>query len=483
MMHKTLRFRPIVVFLTYGVLFALVGCTLFQTVAWASPPLPDRETEPVSSLQRMPPESLGRQGFGPDTISPATAAQLAAAMGVPAADLLAADLMGSDTEGVGGSNAALGSWFPTEGSTFAILATGLAADALLPNSQGNLSHSLDGLNNGQGNDLVRLHMRLKVPAYANCVAFDFAYYSEEFPEWVGSKYNDTFTAQLNNPSLSIDQSNVVHAPGNFAYDTQNNIISVNTVFGVSAPTGTTYDGGTPLLRASTAITPGATVDLYLSIQDLGDSVYDSAVFLDKFFWSKDPNCTSGASVDSDGDGLLDSWETDGLTVSVGGIEEFVDLPAMGANPNHKDVFIEVDWMGAGSASDGSHRPRATAIQRIVDSFNGATVSNPDGSNGIHLHVDYGPTSPLTWASGGGTWGTLSDGEELADQTYAGICPGSNFQWNNIDTIKASHLTPGRAAVFHYNVWAHDLCVDMSGTSGISRTWVEPSLAAGPVTLS
>jgi hypothetical protein len=457
-----------VVVFTCGVLLALVGGASFQTLVGASPPPPPRQAELASPRRGLPPQGPGRQGLSPDTISPATAAELAAAMGVPAADLLAADLMGSDTAGVGVSDAALGSWFPTQGSTFAILATGLAADALLPNSEGNHSYNLAGLDNGQGNDLVRLHMQLRVPTYANCVAFDFAYYSEEFPEYVGTQFNDTFTAQLNNSSLSIDQSNIVQAPGNFAFDTQNNIISVNTVFGVSASLGTTYDGVTPLLRARTALTPGATIDVYLSVQDLGDSIYDSAVFLDEFFWSKDPNCESGAAVDSDGDGLLDDWETDGLTVSVGGVNEFVDLPAMGADPNHKDIFVEVDWIGAGSTTDVSHRPQAAAIQEIVDSFNVAPVSNPDGTNGIHLHVDYGPTSPLTWASGGGAWGTLSDGEELAHQTYVGTCSGSNFQWNDVDTIKASHLTPGRAAVFHYNVWAHSLCAAMAGTSGISR---------------
>ena len=66
-------------------------------------------------------------------------------------------------------------------------------------------------------------------------------------------------------------------------------------------------------------------------QDLGDSIYDSTVFLDRFFWSTDVTCTSGAASDTDGDGLLDTWESAGLTV--GGV--FVDLPAMGAGCSAK----------------------------------------------------------------------------------------------------------------------------------------------------
>jgi hypothetical protein len=43
-----------------------------------------------------------------------------------------------------------------------------------------------------------------------------------------------------------------------------------------------------------------------------------------------------ACEDSDGDGLLDQWELQGLPG--------VNLPAMGADVDRKDIFIEVDWM-------------------------------------------------------------------------------------------------------------------------------------------
>ena len=443
-------FKPFVmlVIVTIIAIFTTSGGVSAQEPQWP-PRVPHYSDGPGSSISNI--------------ISSATANELALAMGVPGSDLLAADLMGSDSAGVGVSDSALGTWFPTENSTFAILSTGLAADASLPNDTGSHSTALSGLDNLQGNDLVRLHLQLKVPSEINCASFDFAFYSEEFPEWVGSSYNDTFTAQLNNSSLSVDQNNQVVAPGNFAFDTQNSVVSVNTVFGISEPTGTTYDGTTPLLRARTAVVPGATIDVYLSAQDLGDSIYDSAVFLDKFFWSEDPNCSSGASVDTDGDGLLDVWETDGLTVTVGGVDEFVDLPAMGANPNHKDIFVEIDYMVDGGHS---HQPNATAIQSIVNSFNNAPVNNPDATTGIHLHVDYGSGAPLTWAAG--NWGTMSRAEALSHQTNLGTCSGSNYDWGGFDTIKQDHFTAGRAAVFHYNIWAHDLCTSFGSTSGISR---------------
>jgi len=396
------------------------------------------------------------------TIIPASALQLAQAMGIPDGDLISADLMGSDPAGVGVSDASLGAWFPTEGNSFAILSTGQAAFASSPNDSDSLSFELGGLDNNLGTDLVRLQLSLHVPPAYNCLNFDFAFYSEEFPEFVGTIFNDTFTAQLNNPSLTVDgQSYIVDAPGNFAFDTQNNIISINTAFGVVPNTATTYDGSTPSLRASAVVTPNSNVDVYLSVQDLGDSIYDSSVFLDRFFWSQDAACTGGAAVDTDGDGLLDNWETNGLTID----GELVDLPAMGADPQHKDIFVEIDWMG--NPGDGhNHQPDPDAILEIVDAFDNAPVSNPDGQTGIHLHVDSGPNAPLTWGDVA-TWGSLSDGDELTHQTNISTCSGS-FSWSGFDTIKNANFIEAREAIFHYNIWGHSMCSAKSGTSGVSR---------------
>ena len=450
--------------------FASLVFLIFMSLALAEGSLaglPSQEPTPTrvpSRRPHTPSPDVGPQSVGASSISSATAQELALAMDIPSGDLLAADLMGSDTQGVGVSDSPLGSWFPTQGSTFAILSTGKAADASLPNDSESHSTVLGGLDNSQGNDLVRLHVRLRVPNDINCASFDFAYYSEEFPEWVDSIFNDTFTAQLNNSTIDI-VGNEVTAPNNFAFDTEGNIISVNTVFGVTGNTGTTYDGVTPRLRARTAVTPSAEIDIYFSVQDLGDSIYDSAVFLDKFFWSEDPTCEEeGAEADTDGDGLLDIWETQGLTVTVGGIEEFVDLPAMGADAQHKDVFVEIDYMGPPSAGAHTHKPKAAAIQSVVNAFNNAPVSNPDATTGIHLHVDYGSDAPLTWGAAA-TWGALSHGEQLSHDANLGT---GSYNWDEFDDIKEAHLTPGRAAIVHYCVFGHNLSTTLGGTSGISR---------------
>src|SRR5581483_1976333 len=151
------------------------------------------------------------------------------------------------------------------------------------------------LNNSQGYDMVQLRLLLQPPPGARCLAFDFAFYSEEFPEIVGSTFNDFFLAELGGSPFQIVGS-TIDAPLNFARDTAGNEISVNALFGITEDTATTYDGATPLLRAVALLPETATVELVLTISDLGDSSYDSAVFLDGFACLFTPDCSTGATV-------------------------------------------------------------------------------------------------------------------------------------------------------------------------------------------
>jgi len=410
-----------------------------------------------------------------NVITATSAADIAAAMGIQAGDLVSASLSGSDPRGAGIAANPVGKHFPTQGDTFVILSTGLVESAEWPNHEEDLSFELDGLFNVEGNDLVQLWLQLRVPEGRNCANVDFTFYSEEYPEWVDSEFNDTFTAELGGTNIVISGSEVT-APLNFAFDTEGNIMSVNSVFGFVAETGTTYDGGTSLLRAQTPVVPGSVIDVVFSVQDLGDSILDSAVFLDKFFWSAGAGCGSGAQEDTDGDGLLDKWETDGVTVRVDGADVFVDLPAMGANPLHKDIFVEVDYMAAEPGclpfidycfSGHTHEPKYEAMQRIIYSFFLAPVPNPDGKDGINLHVDYGPRgimNPVTLEQ----WGSRSSSNALRHDEVLGAGGVGGYKWSEFKAIKKANFSKAREPFFHYAVFAHILGGPSPGTSGLSR---------------
>jgi hypothetical protein len=111
------------------------------------------------------------------------------------------------------------SFFPTAGSDFAILSTGTAAIADDANVGPDSGASLGG-GNVRGNsdlDVTVLRLDLAVPSGVNCLKFDFAFYSEEFPEYVGSQFNDAFLAELDASTWTTSSGNV-DAPDNFAWD-------------------------------------------------------------------------------------------------------------------------------------------------------------------------------------------------------------------------------------------------------------------------
>src|SRR4029077_11895972 len=69
--------------------------------------------------------------------------------------------------------------------------------------------------------------------------------------------------------------------------------------------------------------------------------------------------------DSDGDGLPDDWERNGVTID----GKFINLPAMGANPLHKDLFVHADWMDPDPARRSViFKPSAKAMKIVTDSF-------------------------------------------------------------------------------------------------------------------
>jgi LPXTG-motif cell wall-anchored protein len=174
--------------------------------------------------------------------------------------------------------------------------------------------------------------------------------------------------------------------------------------------------------------------------------------------------------DADGDGLLDSWETEGLDVDGNGSID-VDLPGMGADPRHKDVFVEVDWMERQATciwfvcwGAQSFAPDRDALADVRAAFAAAPVSNPDGSAGIRLHVDAGAGSVMNPVTGA-TWGSRSRANRVEHSGTLGSSSGGVYNWTAFNALQARHFEPARADVFHYAVYAdrHD-----GGSSGIAR---------------
>jgi hypothetical protein len=140
-------------------------------------------------------------------------------------------------------------------------------------------------------------------------------------------------------------------------------------------------------------------------EDLGDRDFNDAVAILRI------------GADSDQDGLYDDWERFGIDANNDGdfndpgeqdLPNGIDQngngnttdPGERADPRHKDVFVEMDWMDCATAGGDcaagdthTHRPQAAAITNVITAFRNAPVTNPDGNNGINLHLDVSNAIP------------------------------------------------------------------------------------------
>jgi hypothetical protein len=101
-------------------------------------------------------------------------------------------------------------------------------------------------------------------------------------------------------------------------------------------------------------------------------------------------CTDPYNPDSDGDGIPDGWEMYGNDV--------FDYPGAGASPCHKDVFVEVDYeeRTVGGVIQ-SARMGDTLQAQLVAYYAALPLANPDGTNGINLHLYMSDVMPANTA--------------------------------------------------------------------------------------
>ncbi len=340
---------------------------------------------------------LAATALGADGLS------LAEAMDVPTADIASTALQGQTT--MMDTIPSLGVVSPQSGSSMALLYTGVIEydGSGLPalNPEPGFDVGSENQNWGPAGDRSELSLELQVPANAHSMRLSFNFFSAEYPEFVGSSYNDSFTAQVSGSAWS----------GDAAYSAAGSAVSINSVMftvvdaasldgtGFGATYGNIYDlagGSTGWLTLNIPTTPGETVYLTLGVEDVFDGVYDSAVLLDNFSWSATEIDTPELGGDDNPPPDIASCEVDYLSPKrgseVGGeithvIGENFD-PSCIALMDGVAVPTEFESQQSLRVTTRPHAPGAVDIQVECDELdpqilhNGFTYYATDGEGGI-----------------------------------------------------------------------------------------------------
>ena len=126
------------------------------------------------------------------------------------------------------------------------------------------------------------------------ITFNYVFASEEYCEYVGSQFNDVFGFFISGPGINggftFNGENIALVPGTGQY------VAINTVNhlqnqiwfnpnqsncgSTTNMTDIQFDGYTAILTATAVVIPCETYHIRLVVGDVGDGIYDSAVFLE-----------------------------------------------------------------------------------------------------------------------------------------------------------------------------------------------------------
>jgi hypothetical protein len=142
-----------------------------------------------------------------------------------------------------------------------------------------LSTDLSVNDSTTGHDITRLDISFFADSTADKLFFNFVFGSEEFLEYGGSEYNDSFELLLNGVNLAklsdgqlVTINNLVpHKDATYHPDYINNPAGKGTK--------TRLDGFTTVLGFEGGLLKNSVNSLSIVIKDISDSYYDSAVFI------------------------------------------------------------------------------------------------------------------------------------------------------------------------------------------------------------
>ncbi len=120
-----------------------------------------------------------------------------------------------------------------------------------------------------------------VPLSDSIIPFEFVFASEEYPEWVDSKYNDVFGFYIQGPGYN-SLTNVAIVPGTTLPIAINSVNSgLNSQFYIDNTYGTflAYDAYTTVFSLLVPVIANQLYHFKLVLADVSDQIFDSAIIL------------------------------------------------------------------------------------------------------------------------------------------------------------------------------------------------------------
>ncbi|MBI1837031.1 MAG: choice-of-anchor L domain-containing protein [Flavobacteriia bacterium] len=338
--------------------------------------------------------------------------------------------------------------------------------------------------------------------YSDTVRFKYVFGSEEYPEFVGSTYNDVFGFFISGPGIS-GQQNIAKLPGG----TPVTINNVNNGYGStpasnpayfvyngtgsnspynSSPNYIQYDGFTKVLEAVSKVQCGQTYHLVIAIADAGDGIYDSGIFLEaNSLQSKVPVEISSS--------LSFQAFPDPKEMAEGCVTATVNLTRFGNLTNSLSIPVNISGTATqltdytAIPSTVTFPPGQANIQFTFDALSDAVlegietiklsfpISDPCGNvTPIVLDFTINDVQPVAVSVQSSTVLCPGDQMEMIAVPSGGTGPYT-FIWNTGETTSSIFVSPTSTAT--YTVTIEDNCLHQTATAnGTVTVPIYPPLA-------
>gem|GEM_PF-144863 len=326
--------------------------------------------------------------------------------------------------------------------------------------------------------------------YSDTVRFSYVFGSEEYPEYVGSQYNDVFAFFISGPGIPGGSQNIARLPDQTPVTINNVNSGSNSGYYNFNGTGSEgpynanpfyiqYDGFTDVLEAVSRVQCGQTYHLSIAIADVGDGIYDSGIFL------KANSLTSKVPVSINYALSYDAFN-DPSMLAEGCVSATVTL----TRNNNLNTSLTIPIAISGNAVAGTDytntipssvtfAPGQTSIQFSFDALEDGvaegienldlTFSIPDpcgGSTQEVVNLKINDVAPVTVTVESSE--VLCPGQEVEMIAVAagGVGPYT-YSWNTGATTSSIFVSPTSTAT--YTVSIVDFCLEQTATASATVT--------------